>query len=57
MADTLGWASTYDAEYLALTKLQGDAFITLDEVLARSAERIVTVASIEELLTIGRASG
>ena len=57
VADTLGWASTYDAEYLALTKLQGDAFITLDEDLARSAERIVTVASIEELLTIGRASG
>src|ERR687892_119437 len=31
LADELGWASTYDAEYLALTQLQGDAFITLDE--------------------------
>lgn len=57
LADELGWASTYDAEYLALTQLQGDAFITLDEDLARKAELVVTLASIEELLTIGRASG
>jgi predicted nucleic acid-binding protein len=57
LADQLGWASTYDAEYLALTQLQGDAFITLDEDLARNAELVVTLASIDELLTIGRASG
>ena len=57
LATELGWASTYDAEYLALTQLQGDAFITLDENLARAAENFVTVASIDELLTIGRASG
>jgi predicted nucleic acid-binding protein len=57
LADELGWASTYDAEYLALTQLQGDAFITLDEELARRAEGVVTLASIDELLTIGRASG
>jgi predicted nucleic acid-binding protein len=57
LADELGWASTYDAEYPALTQLQGDAFITLDEDLARSAERVVVLASIDELLTIGRASG
>lgn len=57
LADQLGWASTYDAEYLALTQLQGDAFITLDEELAGKAELVVTLASIDELLTIGRASG
>lgn len=57
LADELGWASTYDAEYLALTQLQGDAFITLDDELAVAAERVVTLASIDELLTIGRASG
>ncbi|MDQ2660951.1 MAG: type II toxin-antitoxin system VapC family toxin [Actinomycetota bacterium] len=57
LATELGWASTYDAEYLALTQLQGDAFITLDEDLARKAEVVVTLASIDELLTIGRASG
>ncbi|HWM10084.1 MAG TPA: type II toxin-antitoxin system VapC family toxin, partial [Solirubrobacteraceae bacterium] len=36
LADQLGWASTYNAEYVALTQLQADAFVTLDEELARS---------------------
>jgi hypothetical protein len=40
LADQLGWATTYDAEYLALTRLQADAFITLDAGLAKSAEGI-----------------
>ena len=57
VADELGWGSTYDAEYVALTILQGDALITLDAELARQAERLVSIASIDELLTIGRASG
>ena len=49
VADKLGWASTYQAEYVALTQLQGDAFITLDAELARSLEGIVAIASIEAL--------
>jgi predicted nucleic acid-binding protein len=49
LADQLGWASTYDAEYLALTRLQADTFITLDRGLAKSAEGIVPVASIDAL--------
>jgi predicted nucleic acid-binding protein len=49
IADQLGWASTYDAEYIALTQLQGDAFITLDKKLARSVEGIVATASIDTL--------
>ena len=49
VADKLGWASTYDAEYVALTQLQADAFITLDPELARSVEGIVATASIEAL--------
>jgi predicted nucleic acid-binding protein len=49
VADQLGWASTYTAEYVALTQLQADAFITLDAELARSVEGIVTVASIDAL--------
>ena len=40
VADQLGWASTYNAEYVALTQLQADAFITLDAELARSVEGI-----------------
>jgi predicted nucleic acid-binding protein len=49
-ADQLGWASTYAAEYVALTKLQADALITLDEDLARRVQGIVPTASIEDLL-------
>lgn len=49
IADRLGWASTYDAEYLALTQLQADAFVTLDPKLARSAKAVVTVASLDAL--------
>ncbi len=49
VADQLGWDSTYNAEYVALTQLQADAFITLDKELARSVEGIVKTASIEDL--------
>jgi len=49
LADRLGWASTYDAEYVALTQLQADAFVTLDAELARSVEGIVATASIDAL--------
>ena len=49
LADRLGWASTYEAEYIALTQLQGDAFVTLDDELARAVEGTVTVASIDDL--------
>jgi predicted nucleic acid-binding protein len=50
-ADQLGWAETYDAEYLALTKLQADAFVTLDKKLARRAQGVVPLATIEALQT------
>jgi predicted nucleic acid-binding protein len=50
LADQLGWASTYDAEYVALTQLQADAFVTLDEELARSVQGLVVTASIDVLL-------
>jgi predicted nucleic acid-binding protein len=49
VADELGWAETYDAEYVALTKLQADAFVTLDEDLARRVEGIVPTAAIGAL--------
>ena len=50
VADQLGWASTYNAEYVALTQLQADALVTLDAELARSVEGIVETASIDALL-------
>ena len=49
VADRLGWAQTYNAEYVALTQLQADVFITLDTDLARSVEGIVPTASIDAL--------
>jgi predicted nucleic acid-binding protein len=49
LADRLGWAQTFNAEYVALTQLQADAFITLDKELARSLNGIVETASIDAL--------
>ena len=49
LAEQLGWAETYDAEYVALTQLQADAFVTLDVDLARSVEGVVATASIDAL--------
>ena len=49
VADRLGWESTYEAEYVALTQLQADAFVSLDPELARSVEGIVPTASIDAL--------
>jgi predicted nucleic acid-binding protein len=51
VADELGWAQTYDAEYVALTQLQADAFVTLDAGLARRVEGIVPTATIAALRT------
>jgi predicted nucleic acid-binding protein len=49
IADRLGWSDTFDAEYLALTQLQADAFITLDAELAAAAKGVVTIATIDAL--------
>ena len=51
LAEQLGWAETYDAEYVALTQLQADAYVTLDKELARRLEGIVATATIEDLRT------
>jgi predicted nucleic acid-binding protein len=49
LADELGWAETYAAEYVALTQLQGDALVTLDKKLARAVKGLVQTASYEAL--------
>ena len=46
----LGWADTFVAEYVALTKLQGDALVTRDSTLAGAARKVVAVATLEEML-------
>ncbi len=50
VADQLGWPTTYDAEYVALTRLQADALVTLDERLAQAAKRLVPIAAIDDLV-------
>jgi predicted nucleic acid-binding protein len=51
IADRLGLAQTYDAEYVALTLLQADALVTLDIELAGKVEGLVATAPIEALRT------
>ncbi len=40
IADELGWAKTYDAEYLALASLLGAPIVTLDRRMARAAGQL-----------------
>jgi predicted nucleic acid-binding protein len=49
IAEQLRWPETYDAEYIALTQLQGDAFVTTDEELERRVGGIVATAPIDAL--------
>ncbi|GAA1033151.1 hypothetical protein GCM10009557_33960 [Virgisporangium ochraceum] len=44
-----GWADTYDAEYVAVTQLQADSFVTLDKRLADSVGDLVNLAPVEDL--------
>ena len=51
IADQLGWETTFDAEFVALTQLQADAFITSDSELARAVSDLVETATIDALRT------
>ena len=44
-----GWDAIGYAEYLAVTQLQADALVTIDESLAHRADGIVPFASLEAL--------
>lgn len=44
-----GWASTHDAEYVAITRLQADALVTIDPRLAARAEGLVPLAPMSAL--------
>lgn len=49
IADELGWAKTYDAEYVALASVLGCRFVTLDARLRRGADRLGLVIGPTEL--------
>jgi len=51
VADRLGWATTYDAEFVALTQLQADVFVTSDRDLAQAVSGLVETATIDALRT------
>jgi predicted nucleic acid-binding protein len=43
------WETTADAEYLAVTKLQADALVTIDPKLAEKAANVVPLADLDAL--------
>ncbi len=49
VARELGWARTYDAEYVALARLTGRRVVTLDGRLRRGADRLGLVIGLDEL--------
>lgn len=51
-----GWDTIGNAEYLAVTRLQADALVTVDDSLARLAEGIVPVAPPAALTSAGPAT-
>ena len=50
LAEQLDLPTTYDAEYIALTQLQADAFVTLDADLVRRMDGVVPTATVDALL-------
>ncbi len=49
VASSLGWAKTYDAEYVALAQLLDVPLLTLDARLARGAERLIGIVAPTDL--------
>jgi len=49
IASELGWAKTYDAEYVALAELLETRVVTLDARLRRGAQRLGVVVALDEL--------
>jgi indolepyruvate ferredoxin oxidoreductase alpha subunit len=49
VADQLGWETTFEAEFVALTQLQADVFVTSDSALARTVSGLVETAPSEAL--------
>lgn len=57
IADQLDWSDTLEAEYVALTRLQADALVTLDSDLAAAVQGLVAVAPFEALFGVRKELG
>jgi len=49
IADELGWAKTYDAEYVALARHRSCPLLTIDVRLSRTAARVVSVVGPSDI--------
>jgi indolepyruvate ferredoxin oxidoreductase alpha subunit len=49
VADRLGWETTDAAEFVALTQLQADVFVTSDSALAAAVSGVVETANADAL--------
>ncbi len=49
IANEQKWDTTFDAEYLAVTRLQAAALVTVDETMVAKARGIVPVAGLDAL--------
>lgn len=50
LANTMNWPDVHQVEYIALTQLQADALVTLDDELGRAARAFVKTASLRDIL-------
>jgi predicted nucleic acid-binding protein len=49
VAEQLGWETTFDAEFVALTQLQADVLVTSNRELARAVSGLVETATMDAL--------
>ena len=57
VARTLGWAKTYDAEYVALARALDADLMSRDERLRRGAARLIRVITPDELVPPEHSTG
>jgi predicted nucleic acid-binding protein len=56
IAESLGWAKTYDAEYVALARITGRPLVTLDARLRRGAGDVAQIVGPADLAGNGTTS-